>query len=62
MEIHSSPAQGLRDNGSGIREPFRRKMVQSERAITLPLTFQFNLVNLLFSGEEAGVGSLFFGS
>lgn len=63
VEIHSSPAQGLRDRGCGpsisvadLESPQEAKTMQSEREIPLPLTFQFNLVNLLFSSKEVGVG------
>lgn len=62
MEIHYSPAQGLRDSGSGLRKLPGRKILQSEREITLPLTIQFNLVNLLFSCKDVGVGILLYGS
>jgi len=34
-----------------LGSPQEAKTVQSEREIPLPLTFQFNLVNLLFSGR-----------
>ena len=63
MEIHSSPAQGLRDSSSSpgvfVAGLELAKPVQSEREIPLSLTFQFHLVRLPLSGKEVGVSFLF---